>query len=98
MDKPHAGLDDCLTMLQACFRKRMSEPDDCVLPAHVHVLDGDLCQGVTADRPRLWVVKRGGRSWVQANVLEVRLVRELRDVGRRWNDSKQSGKRHHRLR
>ena len=25
--EPHTGLDDCLRMLQACFRKRMSEPE-----------------------------------------------------------------------
>ena len=24
MEKPHSGLDDCLRVLQACFRKRMS--------------------------------------------------------------------------
>ena len=24
VEKPHAGLDDCLRMLQACFTKRMS--------------------------------------------------------------------------
>ena len=24
MEKPHTGLNDCLRMLQACFRKRMS--------------------------------------------------------------------------
>ena len=27
MEKPHAGLDDCLRMLQSCFRKRMSAVD-----------------------------------------------------------------------
>ena len=25
MEKPHAGLDDCLNMLLSCFRKRMSD-------------------------------------------------------------------------
>ena len=24
IEKPHTGLDDCLRMLQACFRRRMS--------------------------------------------------------------------------
>ena len=24
MEKPHTGLDDCLRMLQSCFRKKMS--------------------------------------------------------------------------
>ena len=27
MEKPHTGLDDCLRMLPACFRKRMSDLD-----------------------------------------------------------------------
>ena len=27
MEKPHTGLDDCLIMLLACFRKRMSACD-----------------------------------------------------------------------
>ena len=27
MEKPHTGLDECLRMLQACFRRMMSVPD-----------------------------------------------------------------------
>ena len=41
MEKPHTGLDDCLRMLQACFRKRMSVPDKLLLPAPVVLLRPD---------------------------------------------------------
>ena len=27
MGKPHTGLEDCLKILQGCFRKRMSDQD-----------------------------------------------------------------------
>ena len=38
MEKPHTGLDDCMRMLQACFRKRMS---DCNLTLSVSNGGGD---------------------------------------------------------
>ena len=52
LEKPHTGLDDCLRMLQACFRKRMSGhrliEDASVLPAKWTVIifqasPGTLC-------------------------------------------------------
>ena len=60
MEKPHTGLDDCLRMLQACFRKRMSGPDK--LHAADPVLRVEVVVGGDGDGAAVRVTLRLGQE------------------------------------
>ena len=81
MEEPHTGLDDCLRMLQTCFRKRMSVPD--VVAVVHHGLDPPHLAAVLPVSDAAYVdhdALPAVRKVLGERLVEVRLVRTLAEV------------------
>ena len=95
MEKSHTGLDDCLRMLQARFRKRMS---DSGRPRVGGFEAGEGGRGRQEEdgRGQARAVEEGGRGGAERGAGEGREGRGLRqagggEAGRRFNRKNDSG-------